>query len=305
MLRRYLLLCALLFSLFTVGCGKDAAKVQQSANNSRTLITFAAMGDVPYGLTEEAIEAEEEILKAQLIELNKDESISFTVHVGDIKKGAIPCDERVYQTVSGILETSKVPLFIIPGDNEWNDCEDPEEAWEFWNTYFMRFDEKWKHDFDVNRQQSRTENFAFADNGVLFVGLNLVGGKIHKKEEWKSMIEDDLAWLTEQFSSHGSSASSAVVFIHANPGKLDVDEFDYAKKDYKPIVEFLDEETAKLFPKPILLIHGDGHKWIHDSPFPNAGSRITRIQVTQGGLEAPLKVEVTNDTIQPFRLMRR
>lgn len=262
------------------------------------------MGDVPYGLTEEEIEAEEEILKAQLVELNKDESIGFTVHVGDIKKGATLCDEGVYQTVSSILETSKAPLFIIPGDNEWNDCKDPKEAWDFWDTYFMRFDEKWNYEFDVTRQAGRTENFAFVQNGVLFVGLNLVGGKIHKKTEWNSMIEDDLSWLTEQFSRHASSVSSAVVFIHANPGKPVLGEFIFAKEDYKPIVEFLDVVTAKLFPEPILLIHGDGHKWIHDSPFPNAGSRITRIQVTQGGLEAPLKVEVTDDPDQPFRLTR-
>ncbi len=303
--KRNLLLCVFLFSLFPLGCGKDAANVQQPVDNSRTLVTFAAMGDVPYGLTKEAIEAEEEILKAQLIDLNKDETIGFTVHVGDIKKGAIPCKEGVYETVSEILETSKVPVFIIPGDNEWNDCKDPKEAWEFWETHFMRFDEKWDHEFDVKRQKGRKENFAFLENGVLFLGLNLVGGKIHKKKEWESMIEDDLDWLTKQFSEHSSSVSSAVVFIHANPGKLDGDEFDHKKEEYKPIIKFLDKETAKHFPKPILMIHGDGHKWIHDFPFPNAGSRITRVQVTQGGLEAPLKVEVTDNPDQPFRLTRR
>ncbi len=294
----------LVLALLVSGCGEKVLRVEEEAEG-KPMVTFAVMGDVPYGLTEEEVDAEEAILKAQIMELNEDDSIEFTVHVGDIKKGATPCDVGVYQTVSEILKANKTPLLIIPGDNEWNDCLKPEEAWRFWESHFMRFDEHWTHNLGMERQAKREENFAFLRKGVLFIGLNLVGGKVHNADVWKSMIEDDVAWVKTQFATQGASASSAVIFMHANPGQNVLGNFIYAKEEYKPFIEFLNVDTSPDFQKPILIIHGDGHKWIEDRPFAKAGERITRVQVTQGGLEAPLKVEVTNDPSEPFKLIRR
>lgn len=114
-------------------------------------VTFTVMGDVPYEPKEDRMQIQ------QIAELPNNSE--FSVHVGDIKSGKTACDEVVYDKVSGMLSKAKAPLFIIPGDNEWNDCADPDEAWQLWQNYFRRFDEQWSHRFGVFRQLEREENF--------------------------------------------------------------------------------------------------------------------------------------------------
>lgn len=291
----------LAFSL-VVSCSKLEV-VQDTRPASKPSFTFAVMGDVPYGLSDEELRHEEATLGKQLKALNKTD-VPFVVHLGDIKKGAPPCEPGVYKTVSTILKTSAHPLFIIPGDNEWNDCKDPTDAWNLWTKHFMRFDETWTHDLGVSRQENREENFAFKYKGALFLGINLPGGKVHDWEEWEARIADNVKWLKAQFANHRNDTESAVLFAHANPGKLENGEFSYNTHAFRPLIEYLDSGTATDYPKPILLLHGDGHKWIKDHPFPNAGKRITRIQVTQGGLESPLHVEVRSDPTTPFFFIR-
>ena len=267
-------------------------------------MTFAVMGDVPYGLTPEAIQAEKIILKEQIIGLNQNDSLSFVMHVGDIKKGIPPCEPGVYESVAGILRTNRHPTFIIPGDNEWNDCENPVEAWKLWEANFMRFDEHWANELGVVRQPTRQENFAFIQEETLFIGINLVGGKVHDWQEWESRIEEDRLWLETQFKLHSDTCNAAVIFAHANPGTRINGLFELKNHAFGPLIEYLDKGTNIDFPKPILLIHGDGHRWIEDHPFPTTGKRITRVQVTMGGIEAPLHVEVRNTDENPFYLSR-
>jgi hypothetical protein len=285
------------------GCDQSQSQIKVVPNGPPRL-TFAVMGDVPYGLTPDEIHAEEIILKEQIVDLNKNHSLSFVMHVGDIKKGIPPCSPSVYQTVATILRANKHPTFIIPGDNEWNDCANPQEAWKLWEANFSRFDEHWPNDLGVVRQATRQENFAFTQEGILFVGINMVGGKVHDWQEWESRIEDDRQWLETQFKLHSGNCSAAVIFTHANPGTKVDETFELKIHAFGPVIQYLDKQTDEDFPKPILFIHGDGHKWIEDHPFPTAGDRITRVQVTAGGQEAPLQVEVTKDASNPFHLIR-
>ena len=66
--------------------------------------------------------------------------------VNGYESGSSPCDDAVYKKVAGILTTAKVPIFIVPDDNEWNDCADPAQAWTLWGKYFMRFEHRWQRD---------------------------------------------------------------------------------------------------------------------------------------------------------------
>lgn len=246
-------------------------------------VTFYAMGDVPYAPEEDTL------LPKQVAAIPDD--AEFVIHVGDIKRGSPPCDEAVYLKVAGMLRRSRVPVFIIPGDNEWNDCTQPDEAWKFWDRHFMRFDQRWQHELKVSRQPKHQENFAFVQGGALFVGLNIVGGRVHDAEEWKQRHAADLAWLRKHMSESGTSVRSLVIFGHAQPAEKHNDFF-------KPLTA-----DAKTFEKPILYLHGDGHKWIHDRPF--EAKNILRVQVDQGGIAPPLKVTVTGDPQSPFVFDRR
>lgn len=255
-----------------------------NAEEAKKLVIFSAMGDVPYA------PAEDILLPKQVAALPA--TAEFVIHVGDIKPGSGACTEDVYIKVAGMLAKSKPPVFIIPGDNEWNDCTDPAEAWPFWETYFMRFDERWKHKIPVRRQKkNRPENFAFTRNGVLFVGINLVGGRVHDKEEWAKRHQQNVRWVRRALKESGANVGSLVLFGHANPNEKHDDFF-------KPFIT-----TAKEFKKPILYLHGDGHRWIHDRPF--AAKNILRVQVDQGGIAPPLTVTVTNDPKEPFQFDRR
>ena len=246
-------------------------------------VTFYAMGDVPYA------PKEDDLLPVQISEIPTD--AEFVIHVGDIKKGQPPCDEAVYQKVAGMLRKSVAPVFIIPGDNEWNDCVSPDDAWQYWDQYFMRFDEKWKHDIKASRQPEHVENFAFVRSKVLFLGLNIVGGRVHDPAEWKTRLAADLNWVRLNLRRSGADITSLVIFGHANPGKA-----------HTAFFEPLNDE-ARRFAKPILYLHGDGHKWIYDRPF--AAKNILRVQVDQGGIAPPLKVTVIDDQSEPFVFDRR
>jgi hypothetical protein len=249
----------------------------------RTLLVFSAMGDVPYTPLEYVL------LPQQIADLPTESA--FVVHLGDIKTGQVPCNETIYETVAGILAKSKPRLFIIPGDNEWNDCANPADGWTLWQKYFRRFDEKWKPEFAVHRQVERDENFSFVISEVLFIGLNIVGGRVHDAEEWKQRHGQNLAWTQQNLERHGATVRAAVIFGHALPVKVHDDYFNGLC------------DAAIKFDKPMLYLHGDGHKWIHDYPF--AAKNILRIQVDQGGIAPPIKVTVTDDAKNPFVVDRR
>jgi len=248
-----------------------------------TRFTFTAMGDVPYAFFENVI------LAGQIRDLPAE--AAFAIHVGDIKRGAVPCEEPVYATVAGILAKSKLPMFIIPGDNEWNDCPDAEAAWKLWVKHFDQFERRWEHDFSVSRQPERSENFAFLHENVLFVGLNLVGGRVHDADEWRRRHADNIIWLRDQLRQHGAVSTHCVVFGHALLGR--------SHQDFTgPFVQL-----AREFQKPFLYLHGDGHQWIHDQPWgvPN----LWRVQVDRGGIAQPVIVHIRDDPEKPFHFDRR
>jgi len=291
-MKSYLTLAALtiLLSLSQLSSGELRSEEGVVANTSKIGmnvkpgdVTFYAMGDVPY------VPDEDQLLPKQIANLPLDGR--FLIHLGDIKGGAAPCTEDVYMKVSSMLRKAKTPTFIIPGDNEWNDCATPDMAWKYWLKHFHNFDTHWKYDFKVSRQKVRNENFCFRLNGVLFVGINLVGGRVHDAEEWKTRHGQNIAWIKSTLKSNRDSCHSIVLFGHATP-VLKHNDFS------TPFVALVNE--AKL---PVLYLHGDGHRWIKDKPF--GTDLITRVQVDQGGIAPPLKVTIQADPKSPFVFDRR
>lgn len=235
-------------------------------------LTFSVMGDVPRG------EEENLIIQQQIDDFNANSNSEFMIHVGDIKAGSSPCDEEVYERVAGYLKKIKAPTFIVPGDNEWNDCDNPEEAWKYWKKHFMKFEKHWPQLSNVERQKVRTENFAFIKNGVLLVGLNLVGGTVHDSLEWELRHNQCADWIDNQFRNNNDSVRAAVIFAQA---QLNEKHTDFTNKFLK---------YCREFKKPVIFIHGDGHRWIYDNPWlePN----LIRIQIDKGGIAPPLEVTV-------------
>jgi hypothetical protein len=268
------------------------------------VVTFYATGDVPYGHNEY------DIFSTQISKIPK--NTSFFIHLGDISKKEKICVEDMYKKISDMLKKSHVPVFILPGDNEWNDCDNTDLAWKYWSKYFMKFEKHWVKFTEVNRQVGHEENFSFIKNGVLFIGLNIVGGRVHDIFEWKTRHKKGLEWIRNNINNFKSNINSIVVLSHAGPRNPAVPInyngiYDRVKRalfpwkyDYKMHKSFLDDfdKIAQDFNKPILYIHANGHKWLYDRPFD--AQNILRVQVNMGGKEFPIKVTVTKDKKHPF-----
>ncbi len=91
-------------------------------------VVFSAMGCGPYSL-----QAEQALSRFIQLE-NENPTSQFIIHCGDIVTGKnTDWPESQYEKVAGILASgNKIPTFIVPGDNEWNDQVDPDRHWGYW-----------------------------------------------------------------------------------------------------------------------------------------------------------------------------
>jgi hypothetical protein len=266
---------ALLLGLLTASLAEAAAGQGQP-------IIFSVTGDVPYD------QSELPVLEQHVADHNLFSPSEFLVHVGDILFG--DCLEPRYAEVANALLELAVPAFIVPGDNEWNDCDDPDQGWSYWETYLLGLEANFCGTPPLSAQAVRPENFAFTRNGVLFVGINLEGGSVHDDDEWDLRMQQDVDWIVQQFQSRGSQVRAAVIFAQAGP---DDDNRDLFFDQFDP--------AAGLFGKPVLFMHGDGHSWIMNRPF--LSQNVLRVQIERGS-KPPVQVTVGMDPLDPFTLER-
>ena len=220
--------------------------------------SFWVIGDTPYSSA--AAAALTDYLH------NIPPEVKFIVHVGDIRPGTDKSsDASSYDYASNLLKQSSVPVFVLPGDNEYNDATNPQQAWQQWVSHFTNFEQNWSSGLTVTHQSIRPENLAFVENGVLYIGINLVGGRVHDAKEWTKRAADDLAWIQENFAAHKGDVTSAVILGQAAPGTAGYSTFQSG---------FVN--AAKSFELPVLYVQGDLHKWQYDSSYGGA-SNLTRI----------------------------
>ncbi|MEQ1826823.1 MAG: hypothetical protein ABL921_12790 [Pirellula sp.] len=247
---------------------------------------FSATGCGPYA-------PDEEPLMIRHMELvNRDGRSEFLVHLGDVVSGSKRrWPESQYITAANILKKSKKPTFVVLGDNEWNDLENPAEGLDFWNRHFRDFERHFPQVATVEKQTQRPENFAFVSKGVLILGLNIVGGKVHDKSEWATRLQQDADWVAEQFGKHATDVRAAVVLAQARP----LPEHDLF---FKQLVD-----QCRAWTKPVLYLHADGHVWQVEKGW--RAPNLWRVQTDQVKLNPPVIVSVTEDSSNPFVFDRR
>lgn len=241
-------------------------------------VVFTVIGDVPYGNTQR------EGLLTMIKKHNSITSSEFVVHVGDIKPGVDPCEENIYLDVSSILKTFKVPTFMLLGDNEYNDCADPNQALIYWKQYFLKFNENWDFSQKIKYQPERPENFSWVQEKILFIGLNIVGSKVHDEVEWTNRLTDDANFVTSQVELHKNDIKTVIIFAHANMVEGGSVKFEPFTIPFRA--------TAAAFKKPILFIQGDGHVWFKNNPWPE--QNITRVQIEGGATAVQVTIDVNN-----------
>ncbi|CAJ1963251.1 unnamed protein product [Cylindrotheca closterium] len=252
-----------------------------------TTTIFYAIGDVPYRSVEKVE------LAQRMRELPQDGD--FLIHVGDFRSAADPtirCSFKDYLDVRRILLESKIPVFIVPGDNEWNDCPNPIQGMSYWVEAFSSFERNWKHSLQVERHSIWPENFFFSHKSCLYFGLNLVGGAIHisdsNKTEYSTQLRMQFEWVKSKIDQHivdvSTSSTSAnsriVIFGHAFPVSTHDAFFD-------PLQQYVRETL--LDQVPILYLNGDNHYYEFEPNYRGLKS-VQRLQVDWGTTNPPLKV---------------
>ena len=100
----------------------------------------------------------------------------FIMHLGNIQDSTFMCPSTRYSDVASILCKSPVTIFVLPGEEDWTKCPNPDKALVHWLDAFVGFESHFKHPFEIYRHRESPEDFAMVHNGVLFFGLHLVNG---------------------------------------------------------------------------------------------------------------------------------
>jgi hypothetical protein len=228
--------------------------------------SFSVIADVPYD-ADEILQ-----LDQHFFDHNRYSPADFVAHLGDIKSSGGSCDESHYQIVADSLRLLAVPAFIVPGDNEWTDCSDPDQAWAFWEDHLLGIEADFCGTPPLDSQAVRPENFAFLHKGVLFVGINLPDGAPSE------VVQADIDWIDAQFAEKGFQARAAVVLAHRDPSGA---------------LKAALASNGAAFAKPVLYLHGNGHSWSEDAGFFGEPNMLL-VQLERGTAgEPPVRVDVS------------
>jgi hypothetical protein len=264
------------------------------AAQSAERFSFAVFGDTPYF-------AHEEAGVARLLESLRDARVAFVVHVGDLKAGSTPCSDEVFADRLRLLELAPVPLVFVPGDNDWTDCHragagsyDPLERLDRLRALFHAGETslgdrslRLTRQGEDGRFPAYPENARWLLGGIVFVTLNIPGSNNNLDRnpdmdvEHAERMRANFEWLEEAVKRAAAPGiRGLVVFSHADPrfgrGTPRID-------GYRRLRAVLQGHAVRLL-KPLLYVHGDGHRYRVDQPLraPSTGrpmDAFTRVEV--------------------------
>ena len=282
-----------LISIIGTTVSKSSGSAGSSYVDVGETVRFFVISDIPFN------KADETKLSRELDELDPKDG-DFLIHLGDINKASSTlCTFSVYDDAAALLKQSPVPVLVLPGDNDWNDCPMPEAAFDYWMEKLNRFENnfspsKFPESFpSVDRQLGRDENFAFLHKGVLFIGVHLVDGTVQSEREWSIRDQENVSWVEQQLNLYSFDQYRAVVLLGHAGYSSKVGDF------FWPVMD--DFRRAN---KPVLYLHAnDGEGMIEYHPAEDfkkftavrleVGSKVTPTQITVGGGAKPFSYEVT------------
>ena len=140
--RKYMIMaaifCAFLVTMVALlGVRNKSGDLASSASKvgpeGEEALTFYITSDVPFDSDEE------KKLAKELTKLSK--RADFLVHLGSIQDPEVTqCEPEQYEKVAKILLESPVPVFVVPGEQDWPNCPDQDEAWYHWLDNFLKFE---------------------------------------------------------------------------------------------------------------------------------------------------------------------
>jgi TPR repeat protein len=260
------------------------------SNFGHAEVSFLAMGDSPYS-NEEYYLIDKELK-------NIPKSTKFIIHLGDIRRKEKNCGETDYRDFRDLLKQSPVPVFVIPGDNGYDVCENKLKAKKFWDQYVSEFEKHWKLEFKVKRQKKQSENFSFLIESTLFIGVNLFEKRDRDTVKFNKILKNNISWIKENLKKYQEQTKSLVVFAHDFSGLRNEDHIvcnvfqsnSWEADQYYKIFSDDFVSLANEFKKPILYMQGNYHCWVRDFPYKEA-KNIERIVVAK--IEKKSLVQIT------------
>lgn len=284
-------------------------------------VRLVAMGDFPYEEPQDFPRFE------RLLAAVNRQPPDLVLHVGDIKYGSGPCTDAAYLRIRDYFATVDAPLLYTPGDNDWTDCHrpaagamDPVERLAALRRLF----------FAPGRQLGRrpvaaavqddsrphVENRRVQIGGVTVVTAHVVGsnnnlrpGNAAALAEHRARDAATAAWIGDGFAAAlAAGAGAVVVAMHADPFAAgDGLPGPGNRSGFAATLAAIADGAAR-FGGPVLVIHGDGHRYTLDRPFRDAAGRrldtVTRLEVFGWPTVAAVEVTVTPGSDRPFRFRK-
>lgn len=260
---------------------EPATPVTLTAPQSR----FVVFGDMPYHWPQD-LPAFRQLLAA----INQVKP-QFVINVGDIKNGTSYCGVDYYQALAREFKRIKAPLIYTPGDNEWTDCRRwpaghfrPEERLKalrdiFFTKPMLPELRAMTRQPDVMAGSPYIENALWQQGDTLFATVHVVGSRNNAAdhEEWQRRETANEAWLAYVFAQATTrQAASLVLAMHGDP------MFDCPadqRPGFQPFLMALETQLGALPALPVLLIHGDSHRYWQDQPWPKKQPQLRRLIV--------------------------
>ncbi len=249
---------------------------------------FIAIGDVPYyrrGAGEEHYE--------RLFDAIEAAQPDFLIHVGDIKSGGSRCSDERFATELDRMNGFDGAVIYTPGDNEWTDCHrgnagnhNPVERLAMLRAMFFADDRSLgRRPIDLLRQPSvdsgapTPENAFWWHQEVAFATVHVVGSGNNSAvaSEFEPRDDANVAWIDRVFAEATAARSPAVVLaLHA-----DIFKGGGRRDGFRATLSAIGR-GARAFGGPVLVIHGDSHRFTIDRPLMEIASEfdnVLRLQV--------------------------
>ena len=272
--------------------------------------TLAVIGDIPYG------DAQVAAFPAEIGRINADPDVDRVIHVGDIKNGSSRCDDSYFSARLADFERFSDPLVYTPGDNEWTDCHRannggylPTERLATLRELFFDKPGRTLGGRAHVRAQSREfpENVMWDASRVQYGVVHVVGsndGQLPwfgnrtdpvsgaarpetpaetalRAREYVAREAAALSWIDRIFDSAEDRRAPAVIL------GMQADMWDgppEGQTAFIPIKAVIADRAAR-FGKPVLLLQGDSHEFLVDTP---AGMPANLVRVVvQGSTSIP------------------
>lgn len=283
------LLLALVLTGFLSAC-----TTPQMAN--RSAFQIGLMGDLPYSIEEE------KKMPALMEDMNRHD-LAFIVQNGDFqtdprsyRDGMVPCTDATLMARFEIFQSSRHPLIVTPGDNDWTDCAHAKPPIDPLTRLAKLREVLYRDNLSLGQrkmaviQQSNDPNFAkFPENArwsvgeVAFATFHIVGsnnnlGRTTEMDaEYRERNAASLAWLRVVFErAKQENRKGLMIVMQANPrfentwpknffGRLRTTPPGNAVSGFSDFLAALEVETLA-FGKPVVLVHGDTHYFRIDKP---------------------------------------